>query len=327
MANCKQDDSDEVSIGVEESVSLDRSLHVVTEHMTQAVRSIADLLHISVNIVRKKVNIDILTLGRSCVGKSQLVKTITKNDDIEVSPQLDHVTTRLNLAVLTLEHINFRFWDSRGIDNWSEGEEVNQLIEELKRKDIKPLFILYCAAAMGRVETNQVKRILRHFREQGILIGYVITNMYGASSDQREAQIQGGIDIMQDVFMRPAKRCGRLHYEFEGRGGDNENSCTKNDNGILIAVNSCFYKNEDLGAEKNEENVDVLMNYIAHHLNDAQLSQFVLMTMQNRKFWEKASDAVQSRLENLATELDRTCKAFLMWFSNLKLRWNRPTAQ
>ena len=43
------------------------------------------------------------------------------------------VTTRLTRSVLMIDHIAYHLWDSRGIDNWNAGEEVDQLIEEYTR--------------------------------------------------------------------------------------------------------------------------------------------------------------------------------------------------
>lgn len=274
----------------------------------------AKRFHLSPSVVNEKIYIDILVLGRAGVGKSQLMKAITNRHDIVSSAQLDHVTTHLTASIFEIKNITYRFWDSRGIDKWDDGEEPGKLIEELEKKKINPMFIIYCAAAMGRVATNQVKKVLHCLSRHNVPIAYVITNMFGASDVQREAQIKGGIEIMDEIFVNQPIKCGRFHYEFHGLLQENDEYAIHEGNGILIAVNSCEYVNEDFGISKGEENIHTLMNFIATHLKDEQLSQFVLMTLENRTFWQKITDVLYSRLESVFKALGKARDFFTPWF-------------
>ncbi|CAF4980804.1 unnamed protein product, partial [Rotaria socialis] len=185
--------------------------------------------------------IDICVFGRSGIGKSQLIKAITRID-IPISAQIDHVTQSLTRATTTIGTLQFRFWDTKGFDSWLDIDFVHNLFNEMKEQDINPIFIIYCAAAGGRVDSDIVAGILKNFQEKAIPICYVITNIYGARTEQLQGQIDGGRYIMDAIFGPVSVSTGKLCYHY-GQPPDSSDNGSLNKHGILIGVNSLEFSN------------------------------------------------------------------------------------
>ena len=236
--------------------------------------------------------IDICVFGRSGIGKSQLIKAIT-HIDIPTSAQIDHVTQTLTEATTTIGSLKFRFWDSKGIDNWLDIGSIDNLFNEMRERKIKPIFVIYCAAAGGRVDSDIVAAILKQFQTTNILICYVITNIYAANDIQLQEQIDGGRRIMDNIFQTKPIANGRFCFEYRNTSDDNDDSIP-NRQGILVGVNSCPFTS--MMGSAPICNIYELMNFLAGNLNDEDFSKFVALTMNNRDFWNRASDAVTTRL-------------------------------
>jgi GTPase SAR1 family protein len=321
-------DNQQSSETTEDSASLTQQLctgiETVTNRIIGTVKTVADKFDLSTHVVSEKLDIDILIFGRSGVGKSQLLKAITKQENIETSPQLDHVTTDLKEAILKVDKLTYRFWDSRGIDKWSNIDaDADNLINEIKEKKINPMFIIYCSAAIGRVESAMVRKLLEYLRGRNIPIAYVITNIYAGDDTQRQAQIKGGLQIMDEVFFNPPRQCDSMHYEFDANLIDNEGAIVREGHGILIGVNSCLYVNEMLNVRKSEINVNKLMDFIATNLNDEELAKFIMLTLNNRGYWEKASDVIKSRIDQASYKLRTWNIDLKAWFGALRRLWTR----
>ena len=126
--------------------------------------------------------IDIVVFGRSGIGKSTLVEAITHVDMLPSSP-IDHVTEVLTEVTVEIEPLKFRFWDTKGIDSWSDIDAIDNLFNEIIAREMKPLFVIYCATMNGRVDSDIVAGILARFRMLHVPICYVITNIYAANSE------------------------------------------------------------------------------------------------------------------------------------------------
>jgi hypothetical protein len=236
--------------------------------------------------------IDIFVFGRSGIGKSTLIEAIT-NEKVHSSARLDHMTEQLTEINKTIGNLKFRFWDTKGIDNWREGDTFN-LIIQMKDREIKPIFAIYCAAAGGRVDSTVVTLILQYFQLENIPICYVITNIYAASTEQFQGQLEGGRSVMSAVFNTEDRETGRYCFEYETILPGQSDPAVQS-KGILIGVNSCSFSNI-MGNTMPPCNVHELMDFLAHNLNDEQFTKFVALTMNNRAFWDRAYDALRSRL-------------------------------
>ncbi len=188
-------------------------------------------------ILQRLPPIDICVFGQSGIGKSELIKAIT-HLDIPTSAQIDHVTQTLTEATTTIGPLQFRFWDTKGIDNWLDLDVVDNLFNEMKERNIQPIFIIYCAAAGGRVDSDIIAAILNRFQTTKIPICYVITNIYAASSDQLIKEVEGGRLIMDNIFDTLTDQIRKLCFKY-GNVFKNDDSLIANRQGILIGVNSC----------------------------------------------------------------------------------------
>lgn len=252
-------------------------------------------------ILQRLPPIDICVFGRSGIGKSELIKSITRLE-IPTSAQIDHVTQSLTEATTTIGPLQFRFWDTRGIDNWLDLDVVDNVFSEMRERKVQPIFIIYCAAAGGRVDSDIVAAILKKFQRKKLPICYVITNIYAGSSDQLTKQIEGGRLIMDNVFDITPDQTGKLRFEY-GNVFKNDNDLIPTRQGLLIGVNSCPFNN--IMGTMPVFNIHELMNFLAGNLNDDDFSKFVALTMNNRDFWDKISDGLHTRLERASHTLNK----------------------
>ncbi|CAF1377413.1 unnamed protein product [Rotaria sordida] len=156
----------------------------MVEKMGVATSKVAKERNLDASIVLEHLPpIDICVFGRSGIGKSTLIKAIT-NMDIPSSAQIDHVTQVLTEATTCIEGFTFRFWDTKGVDSWQDIDSIDNMFNEMSEQKVQPLFVIYCAAANGRVDSDIVAGFLTRFREANILICYVVTNIYAASDNK-----------------------------------------------------------------------------------------------------------------------------------------------
>ncbi|CAF3507642.1 unnamed protein product [Rotaria socialis] len=235
--------SNEIPITDETAITSDTS---TLEDIAEKVHVVADKQakerNLTASVILDRLPpIDICVFGRSGIGKSQLIKAITRID-IPISAQIDHVTQSLTRATTTIGTLQFRFWDTKGFDSWLDIDFVHNLFNEMKEQDINPIFIIYCAAAGGRVDSDIVAGILKNFQEKAIPICYVITNIYGARTEQLQGQIDGGRYIMDAIFGPVSVSTGKLCYHY-GQPPDSSDNGSLNKHGILIGVNSLEFSN------------------------------------------------------------------------------------
>jgi hypothetical protein len=152
--------------------------------------------------------IDVLCFGRAGVGKTTLLEALT-NRELGSTPRLDHGTEKLEAVHVTQEipmrdgrtkEVTIRFWDTKGIDKWSgDGGDVATLFSELERQKVRPLCVFYCACGAGRVDTVVVKNVLKYYHDNGIVVFWVVTNMYSHSEEQFMAQMDEATEIMREL--------------------------------------------------------------------------------------------------------------------------------
>jgi hypothetical protein len=135
-----------------------------------------------------------------------------------------------------------------------------------------------------------------------LLICYLITNIYAASSDQLIKQVEGERLIMDNVFDTVPDQIGKLCFEY-GNVFKNDDSLIPNRQGILIGVNSCPFSN--MIETMPIYNIHELMNFLAGNLNDEDFSKFVALTMNNRDFWDRISDGLHTRLQRASNTLSK----------------------
>ena len=297
-----------------------------TSSRTSATQQLADKIDTIVDKVAKDRNlersvvldrmppIDICVFGRSGIGKSELIKAIT-NLDVQSSGQLDHVTQTLTHVPTTIGPFTFRFWDTKGIDNWLDIDMIDHMFNEMKEQKVKPIFVIYCAAAGGRVDSDVIAGILKRFHAEGLLICYVITNMYAASLDQLEQQIDGGLVIMNSVFgQRITSERDKYCYLYSDETDKRETPSARKPS-LLIAVNSCPFRH--ILSTFPQRNITELMEFLTGHLEDEELAKFVALTINNRSFWSRVSDATRTRVERIKNKLVSFKSQLILFFKNM----------
>jgi predicted GTPase len=92
--------------------------------------------------------IDILCFGRAGVGKTTLLEALTGRQ-LDSSSKVDHGISKLECCEIHDDlnkdgnsvKIHLRFWDSKGIENWSGGDLL-KLFEEMQKQNVSHLFLV-----------------------------------------------------------------------------------------------------------------------------------------------------------------------------------------
>jgi GTPase SAR1 family protein len=266
------------------------------DHVVNIIRRIASqeakTHNVSTEVVLERLSpIDIFVFGRSGIGKSQLIKAIA-DAKMDSSPRLDYLTLTLTAAIRYIGSLTLRVWDTKDIDSWEDVNAVGNLFKEMVEQKINPIFVIYCAASGGRVNSDIVTCILKTFNSTYIPICYVITNIYAGSSEQLGAQIQRGCSIMEAVFQQTPSPVGQFRFEYENKP-EQDSGTDKTARGLLIGVNSCVFTNVMVTVPP--VNIHELMDFLASNLNEEEFTKFVALTMNNRNFWDRVHDTLHSR--------------------------------
>ncbi|CAF1494136.1 unnamed protein product [Didymodactylos carnosus] len=312
-------------IGGENTEPKKTLLNVAQEKVTTVVRAEAQKRNLAEEVILGRLSpIDILTFGRSGVGKSCLLKAITKVD-IPTSAQLDHCTETLTEVPFVCGKLTFRFWDTKGIDKWSSSDDVDNLLDEIKLKDIKPLFVIYCACAASRVDSVMLTTLLKSLQKDGIPVAYVITNMYAHTNEQLKGQLSGGLQIMSEIFYSETGpvQINKFHYEFNDLY-DNQQNLVREGKGLLIAVNSAPFENDLTQTYLPVKHIYELMDFVAKNLHDKDFAKFVALTLNNRDYWDRVSDAIKSKCHSIKDTLKQW--GFNLW-EMLKNLYSKPKGE
>jgi len=85
---------------------------------------------------------DVWVLGPPRVGKSCLIKAITNYDSIEERPSMDSITKERKKYPFK----HFNFWDTPGIENWSEIQAEHVWRDSFENNSTLPLAVWLCFA-------------------------------------------------------------------------------------------------------------------------------------------------------------------------------------
>lgn len=291
---------------IEKSIELsDRSINLVEKIQTMIDRitlTNAETYKLTPSIIVNQLPpIDILIFGRSGVGKSALIHAIT-GIKVPSSATIDHVTQTINCTIINNGKLKFRFWDTKGIDKWDHCSDIENMFNEIKEKNIHPLFVIYCASFNGRVDSKIVTKILVNFKQYNIPIAYVITNIHAADDKQLDGQREGAFTIMNDVFLVKPKKISECYYEY-GPLYDTDGHILVDGKGILICVNSLPYIKKRENINFPQWNINELLDFIGHHLNGEHFAEFVILTLNNRSYWKQKYDFLLSRLQEISIYL------------------------
>lgn len=260
--------------------------------------------------------IDILCFGRAGVGKTTLLEGVTRRD-LGSTPRLDHGTRSLECISILEEvpladgrskSVHIRFWDTKGIDKWS-GEDLPNMFKELEEQSAKPICVYYCTTGNGRVDTAIVKGVLQHFHDSGVIVFWLVTNMFSMNDEQMESQLEEGLQMLREITGeedKPITSDGLFSadpkdaYRIGGRA-------------FVLAVNSKPYASQRSGVTKQTENINLLMRLCIDNLNSDQVAQYFIATLHNRDFWQMSAD----RLGDIIHSLQKVGVDMKGWFEHL----------
>jgi hypothetical protein len=100
---------------------------------------------------------------------------------------------------------------------------------------------------------------------------------------------------MNEVYLNTPVRKTEYHYEFDTLT-DAVGGIIRDGKGILIGVNSVPYINKLTETNKPTLNLYELMFFIGNNLDDDDFAEYVMLTLQNRSFWEQRWDYLLTAL-------------------------------
>lgn len=298
MSELKEEDK-----GLDEHISLK-----VVENMEKVKKDYGGF------IVINKTDIDIVVIGRARIGKSTFLGAMI-NEDIG-KPSAEHGTLNLDCYVRTKTSKNtittIRYWDTKGLENWTTNEEALTLIHQLNTRGVKPFIVFYCASANGVINRTVVETIFQYFLGKKISMYYIITNHYSMNKKDREEQL----NLARSVF-RNVLSYSKLEVDFVEKGNKFvlEVICGDYKCG-LASVNSIPFIDEDENIHHEKKNVEEVMLMVISKLNNEELGEFMLATLNNISFWNKLGAKIAAKFNEL---VDRVTDVVQMIYENRTL--------
>jgi len=246
----------------------------------------------------ENTTIDILLLGRGRVGKSSLLGSIINEPlgDHVVDIGTPHLRKWIRKTRANDRDITIRYWDSKGINNWNDTSEWEKLVSEIQGAGIKPFLVIYCASSGGAINTLLVTHIFLHFMKQKIPIYYVVTNHYSMDKRNRDLQLAFGREVLQNT----AKLLDGVITLIAGKPFIWKGHTTlQSVRTGLASVNSDVFEDQDVGVYYPIWNVDNLMELIVSDMDDSEISQFLLATLNNVGFWRQLGVIILRKFHDL----------------------------
>jgi len=167
------------------------------------------------------------------------------------------------------------FWDTPGIENWSE-QNVKEYVLELL--DVtNPICMIYCASPGTVANTKVIKWLAEACYGSKIFFALVCTNKYAGTKNQRETVINEFKEILIQIS-------GHQPETQEGIF-----LCHKV--GLVTAVNSTEFDNGEW--KKDPEGVNELCFTIMKELDKDKLKGWCITLLNNRDFWTKMSHSIK----------------------------------
>ncbi|UJR14188.1 hypothetical protein I4U23_001182 [Adineta vaga] len=115
---------------------------------------------------------EILVFGPARVGKSTLIRELSGDDQIRTSAGLNACT---QTTTAYTDQFGVRWWDTRGIEQWTESEGRSFLKEKFLDRHIIPRAAIFCRTSGALANTSVLQLLFHELESHGIALFYVIT--------------------------------------------------------------------------------------------------------------------------------------------------------
>ncbi|CAF4419676.1 unnamed protein product, partial [Adineta steineri] len=115
---------------------------------------------------------EILVFGPARVGKSTLIRELSGDEQIRTSAGLNACT---QTTTAYTDQFGVRWWDTRGIEQWTEAEARSFLTEKFLDRHIIPRAAIFCRTAGALANTPVLQLLFRELESHGIALFYFVT--------------------------------------------------------------------------------------------------------------------------------------------------------
>ena len=233
-----------------------------------------------------KNEVHILVCGGPKVGKSSLINAlcgcpVAKTNEIG----LDCCTQKTSCYQLD----NIFFWDTPGIQNWSQ-PDVDSYLNSSKLSQ-KPLCMFYCASPGSFTKLKQLDMLLdKCIRKRNIFCALVVTNMFIRSSRQ---VILNEFKMLLEKYIDNKQQIREKHgVWYYGKVG------------LCTMVNSQEYLDEDTNRPRPQQGINEIVFAVTKSFSEThQLAGWLRTIKQNQQFWIEK----QKELYELTQKPPGTC--------------------
>ncbi|CAF1407737.1 unnamed protein product [Adineta steineri] len=136
---------------------------------------------------------EILVFGPARVGKSTLIRELSGDEQIRTSAGLNACT---QTTTAYTDQFGVRWWDTRGIEQWTEAEARSFLTEKFLDRHIIPRAAIFCRTAGALANTPVLQLLFRELESHGIALFYVITRWPFLPRREQIAIVDEAIELL-----------------------------------------------------------------------------------------------------------------------------------
>jgi GTPase Era involved in 16S rRNA processing len=233
-----------------------------------------------------KSKIHILVCGGPKVGKSSLINALCGCPVAKTGAiGLDLCTQKTSYYQLD----NIFFWDTPGIQNWSDLDIDSYL--NSTRLSQTPLCMFYCASPGSFSKLKQLDKLLDEcIHQRNIFCVLVVTNMFAHADRQ--------------AILNEFKKLLGKYIDNEQQIREKNGVSYYGKVGLCTMVNSQEYLDEDTNRQHPQQGINELVFAVTKSLSEThQLAGWLKTIEQNRQFWFEK----QEELYRLTEKPPGTC--------------------
>ncbi|CAF1246997.1 unnamed protein product [Rotaria sp. Silwood1] len=262
----------------------------LTENLADAYESVTSKIHkigaaaTRDPIIRRDIattfkEINIVLCGSPRVGKSTLINAICQQTLAKTSPGLDACTHGITRYYLTGNiktdsgtiNYEYNFWDTPGLESWSQEDIRRHLENILKKPKSDILCMIYCASPGSFANLEKLNWLLKECMNRQIFCALVCTNKYGGQAAQRNAVMEDFQRLLEHYHVKTREENGVIYF---------------GNMGLCTAVNSQKFVDDYTGRTFEESGIDELILGIMESLDEEKVAQWCMVAFENKSFWK-----------------------------------------